>query len=348
MRVLHVLNTGQFSGAENIVCQIINMFESDNSYDMAYCSFDGSVRKALEDRRIAFYPIATMSTKEIKRVIANYHPDIIHAHDMKAGFVVAKACGKTPFISHIHNNAFDSRRISLKSLAYYLAAKKAKKIIWVSRSSFNGYIFHNKFKDKSAILYNVIDQEALLNRMAQDQKTYNYDVSYVGRISYPKNPQRLLQILRLTCDQLPELKVAIVGTGEEEDNVKEMCHKLELDNNVVFLGFKNNPLKILHDSKIMVMTSRWEGTPMVALEAIALGVPIISTPTDGMTELIDNGVNGYLTNDDQEFSKCIVQLIMDNSIRQKMIKSQQIMSKKVNDVNRYKDVLREIYGSILS
>lgn len=344
MRVLHVLNTGKFSGAENVVCQIINMFKGDPEYNMAYCSYDGEIRNALENRNINFFPVTKMEPQEIKRIIDLYKPDVIHAHDMKAGFTVARACGKIPMISHIHNNAFNSRGISLKSLAYYYAAKKAKKIIWVSKSSFEGYAFHKAFQEKSIVLYNVIDQNELFQRMKEDQRNYDYDVVYVGRITYQKNPQRLLNVVRLACDKMPNLKVAIVGTGELDDEIKSLCKDLHLEGNVSFLGFQSNPLKMLYDSKVMIMTSRWEGTPMVALEAMALGVPIISTPTDGMNELIENGVNGYLADDDTALSDKIVKIVSDTVIREYLRKNQLSKSAEVNNVENYKKILADLYA----
>lgn len=347
MKVLHVLNSSSFSGAENVVCQIIKMFEHDSSFDMAYCSIDGPIREMLEEMNIMFYPISAMKSYELKRVITIYRPDIIHAHDMRANFFVASVCRRIPLISHIHNNAFDSRRLSSKSIAYFFAAKKAKKIIWVSKSSYEGYVFHNFFRNKSCILYNVINRDELIKRAKQDKKEYDYDVSYVGRITYPKNLQRLMEILEIVCDELSDLKVAIVGTGEEEEEIKKICKKLGLDNNVDFLGYKKNPLKLLGDSKVMVITSRWEGTPMVALEAISLGVPIVSTPTDGMKDLIDNGVNGYLTDDNREFSRYIIELVKCKTKHREFVKNQCEFSERINDLNHYMTVLKEIYNNSL-
>ena len=156
MRVLHILNTSTFSGAENVVCQIISMFREDDDIQMIYCSRDGNIRDTLAEKNIMFEPIMDMTVSELKKVIKKTNPDIIHAHDMKAGYVASKACGKIPLISHIHNNAYDSRGISVKAIAYTFAAKKAKHIFWVSNSSFEGYVFHFFFKKKSSILYNII------------------------------------------------------------------------------------------------------------------------------------------------------------------------------------------------
>ena len=344
MKVLHILSSQIFSGAENVVCQIINMFKDDSDVEMAYCSPDGTVRKALEERDINFYPIEKMNTSELKRVIVAYQPDVIHAHDMRAGFLAARACGSIPLISHIHNNAFNSRGLSPKSIAYYFAAKKAKNIIWVSNSAFNGYAFHSAFKDKSVVLYNVMDENNLRERMALDTNNYDFDIIFIGRMTYPKNIQRLLHILRIACDKKSDIKIAIVGNGEEEAEIKALCSELNLDSNVSFLGFQPNPAKMLHDSKIMVMTSRWEGLPMVALEAIALGVPIVSTPTDGLKDLVRNGENGFLSDDDEEFANILVKILTDEQLHASLVEKQHARSKEVNDISKYKATLCELYG----
>ena len=88
--VLHILPSSSFSGAENVVCQIIKMF-SGSDYKMYYCSPDGRIRDALEENNIDFLPLREFSVKELKRIISETKPDIIHAHDMRAGFYVSPA-----------------------------------------------------------------------------------------------------------------------------------------------------------------------------------------------------------------------------------------------------------------
>ena len=205
MKVLHLLQSNRFSGAENVVCQIIGMMKNEPNIEMVYCSRDGQISEALNERNIAFAPIKELSVKEVKRVIKEQKPDIIHAHDMGASFVAARACGKIPLISHIHNNNFNSRGLSAKSIAYYFAARKSKHIFWVSQSSFDGYAFHKSLKGKSSVLYNIIDVNALYEKTELDGNSYNYDVIYVGRLTYPKDPQRLMRVLKRACAVCPGL-----------------------------------------------------------------------------------------------------------------------------------------------
>lgn len=317
-KILHLLCSNRFSGAENVVCQIISLFAGNPEVEMVYCSPDGQIRQALSERSITFLPVASMTVKEVKQILRSYRPDIVHAHDMRASLIAAACCGKTPLISHIHNNSFNSRGISLKSVAYLWAAKKAKHIFWVSNSAFRGYAFSKCFAEKSSVLYNIIDTEALYQRMAMDRKTYSYDVVFLGRLTEPKNPKRLMYVLEKVAQKLPSVKIAIVGTGDLEEETKALCKQLQLQNAVDFLGFMDNPLKLLSDSKVMVMTSLWEGTPMCALEAMALGVPIVSTPTDGLCDLIEEGKTGFLSDDNAVLAEKIVLIVQNESVRKSL------------------------------
>ena len=343
IKIMHLLQSNRFSGAENVVCQIINMMGSYDDKEMAYCSRDGQIREVLNERNIKFLPISNLTVKEVKRIIKEYKPDLIHAHDMRAGFIGALACGNIPIISHIHNNNFDSRGISLKSIAYLYAALKAKHIFWVSDSSYEGYYFHNLFKKKSEVLYNIISIDNLYSKMALDNNNYDYDIVYLGRITEQKNPLRLMKICKEIVDQLPSVKIAVIGTGDLEGDTHKEAERLQLGSNVTFLGFQSNPYKVLHDSKLMIMTSLWEGTPMCVLEAMSLGVPVVSTPTDGVKIVVDNGKTGYLDETDEGLVNSCKTILTDTMLRENMADASIKRAKELMDVEKYKKRIKNAY-----
>lgn len=343
MKILHLLESSHFSGAENVVCQIIGMMHEEKNIEMVYSSRDGQIRQVLEERNIVFAPIKELTVKEVKRVIKEQQPDIIHAHDMRASFIAALACGKKSLVSHIHNNAFNSRGISKKSIAYLYAGLKAKHIFWVSDSSFKGYAFHRFLENKSSVLYNIVNIEELYSKMNRDLKEYDYDIVYLGRLTFQKNPQRLIRILKIVIEKLPKIKIAIIGTGDLEDETKKLAQEYGLLNNISFMGFQLNPLKILHDSKVMVMSSRWEGTPMCVLEAMALGVPIVSTPVDGLKDLVRSGENGYLSDDDNELANKILLVVRNKEVHRKWSEQVFMDAKRINDIEKYRSEILRAY-----
>lgn len=348
MKVLHVLNSRIYSGAEKVVCQIIHSFSDDPNVQMVYCSPDSDiVRQMLCEQSVIFLPVSKLTPRELKRIIEQEKPDLIHAHDMRASFVASLCCGGIPLISHIHNNAYDARGISPKSIAYLLAGFKAKHIFWVSNSSYEGYAFHKLFAKKSSVLYNIIDAEQISAKKKQDDNTYAFDMIYVGRLTYQKNPQRLMELSALINSQKPDLQVAIVGTGELEEETKRLCRELGLQEHVHFLGFQSNPMKMVHDSKVMVLTSRWEGTPMCALEAMALGTPVVSTPSDGMKDLIINDVTGYLSEEDSQLAEKILRIITDTGLRSRLSENGKKRFQEIDDADAYKRVLETCYRRAL-
>ena len=135
MLIAHLLQSNIFSGAENVVCQIIMMFQNDPNFDMVYICPNGPIREALHERGIKYYSLEYFDLKSIRKAFEEIKPDVVHAHDMHASFKAALCLGKRRLICHIHNNSFDSRKRTIKTILFKYAAKKASHIFWVSDSS---------------------------------------------------------------------------------------------------------------------------------------------------------------------------------------------------------------------
>lgn len=342
IKILHLLRSDTFSGAENVVFQIIDLFR-DEPVEMIYCSPDGDIAQALKANNITFWPIKRFSIREVKRVVKDYKPDLIHAHDISASVAAAFAAGKARIISHMHVNHQSMHNTNLRTLLYLACAIRFEHIFWVSKSALQNYRFKDYISDKSSILHNIVDQDKIYRAVAEDSNTYDHDIMYLGRLTYQKNPARLLRVLSLAIQKKPDIKISIVGDGELLDEAQKLSTELGLDNNVRFWGYKSNPLKMLHDARVLILTSRFEGTPICALEAMALGVPIVSTPTDGMLNLIENGVNGYMSDDDTDLAYKIVELLSDKKKHLQFADNSKQRFNRLNDVVAYKNELKRIY-----
>ena len=115
-RILHVLSSNIFSGAENVVCTIIK--NGKNEYEAAYCSPNGKIREKLEKEEIEYYPLKKMNLSEVKNVIKKYQPNIIHAHDYTASVLVAMSGFDGKIISHLHNNCPFAKKWNLRTIIY--------------------------------------------------------------------------------------------------------------------------------------------------------------------------------------------------------------------------------------
>lgn len=343
MKILHLLQSNRFSGAENVACQIIDMFSGDADMKLAYCSPDGPVRNTIEDRGIEFYPLSKLDLKQVRRVVSQFKPDVIHAHDARASVIAALCCGKTPLVVHMHGNSAHSQKLTLKAILFGLAARKARHIFWVSHSAFEGYYFGKLFRHKGSVLHNILDGEDVRRRANDAECQEQYDAVYIGRLEYPKNPERVASILCDVANADCSVKAAIVGFGSGYEDVKAYVEGRDLSERVRLLGYIDNPLGIMRNAKVMIMASRWEGMPISALESGCLGVPMVCTPTDGLRELIVDGVTGYLSDDDQRLvSKCL-EVIRNEHLRARLSEAARARTEEMMDVKAYRNKVFSVY-----
>lgn len=343
IRVLHVLNTGRYSGAENVVCQIIDLFKEDYEYIFAYCSPDGPIRNILNTKKIKYIGLPKLSVSNLKAAVRRFKPNIIHAHDMRAAIISSLCCGNCKLIFTIHNNAPENSKFNFKTFLFHVACRRADHIIWVSDSALNDYYYREEVKSKSSVLYNIIDIDALYQKAEGDKNNYDYDIIFLGRLTPQKNPQRLLHVLNGVKRTIPDAKFTIVGSGEMEEDIKDDARRMGLDRNLDFMGFMENPYKILRSSKVMLMTSRWEGTPMSSLEAMAMGVPIVSTPTDGLKKVVAEGETGFLSEDNGTLIEKCCRLIENPDLRYNMSCKSMKRAKKLMNPQKYKEEIKKVY-----
>lgn len=341
MKVLHLLSSNKYSGAENVVCQIIKMFGNDA--EMVYCSPDGDIRKTLNDKNIKFIPLKELSKKELKKAVKDFNPDIIHAHDLKACLFASKI-KNVKLIAHMHVNHPKMKKFSLRSIIALNVLKKFNHIYWVSNSSYRDFIFKDKIRKTSEVLSNIISLKDLNDKVTSAKDEQGYDIVYCGRITEQKDPLRIVDIAKLVSQKLPDVTFGVIGDGDKLEETKKYAMDNGMDKTISFLGFKSHPFSIIKNSKLMILTSKFEGTPMTALESLSLGTPIISTKTDGMVDLLNDEI-GILYDTNEEASNLIVDFLENEAKIEKMSKSAIEFSKNYNDVEKYKSILESNYRS---
>ena len=151
---------------------------------------------------------------------------------------------------------------------------------------------------------------------------------------------------KILKNQKDDIKVAMVGAGELENELRNFVKDNQLEKNVDFWGFRKNPYKILKNSQAMIMTSRWEGLGMCALEAMALGVPVVSTPTGGLCEIIEDGKNGFLRRSNKELADKIIDILNNPFLKEQMSTYASENSIKMNSREKYKNKILDVYKKV--
>lgn len=346
MRVLHILNTGKYSGAENVVITLINAVKGN--IDCAYASPNGPISDILYENGITFYPMQTnrVSCAEVRRILHEYKPDIIHAHDFTASIISATIMTRVPIISHLHNNGPWLGKICIKSIVYGISSFRYKKVLAVSKAVVEEYIFKGLIEKKYSIIKNPISIESIKRKAAVSQEKEFSDIIFLGRLSKPKNPIFFLDIIKELVLDHPNLQVSMVGTGELLEEVKIKCKELCLENNLHIYGFQNNPYGLLKHSKVLCMPSLWEGFGLAAVEALALGVPVVASPVGGLVEIV-NDECGKLCKNKNEFIKEITRLLYDALYYNTKSENAKKRAEKLADLEGYTNNLINIYKDII-
>lgn len=138
-------------------------------------------------------------------------------------------------------------------------------------------------KETTSYIYNPIDI-GKINKLSQCQMlnesiiaNNQFTIINIGRLTNAKGQWHLIRALSYVKKEIKNIKLVILGQGELEGYLKDLVKKLDLQNNVVFLGYQKNPFKFISKSDLFVLSSLYEGFGNVLIEAMACGVPIIST-----------------------------------------------------------------------
>ncbi|WP_299216927.1 glycosyltransferase [uncultured Aquimarina sp.] len=175
--------------------------------------------------------------------------------------------------------------------------KNFNKLVCISNAIKQDLIQNCKYRlDNLEIIYNPHDLQEIKNKSLEEitdkeeQELFLGNVIlFLGRLSHQKSPWHLIKSFYLLGEENKDTKLVFVGDGVQE--VITYCNylisKLNLTDKVVFLGRKSNPYKYLAKSKMLALSSLYEGTPNVIVESICLGIPVVSSNcTGGIIELM--------------------------------------------------------------
>ena len=146
----------------------------------------------------------------------------------------------------------------------------------------------------------------------------------VGRLSPQKNYASLIRAFKYVVDKHPDWSLDIYGNGPQEFELKSLINQLNLNRHVYLKGFSSNVKEEMINASIYAMSSIFEGFPLVLIEAMTCGLPVVSyTCPCGPKDLITNGVDGYLSplNDEKTLASQIMVLINNKNLRKQMSKA---------------------------
>lgn len=157
----------------------------------------------------------------------------------------------------------------------------------------------------------------------------------VGRLTYQKGFDMLIDVADRVHPKHPEWEFHIFGTGEDEEMLSQKIQEKKLEDIVILRGLSQTISEEYLNSSIFVLTSRWESFGLVLIEAMKLGIPVVSFDCDGPKSIVKTNENGFLVPkfDLDRMGAKISELIENNEMRNEMGKKSISLSEVYNEKN---------------
>ena len=162
-------------------------------------------------------------------------------------------------------------------------------------------------RKKTSIIYNPVSEKVFALH-----KVEKYDrIVSVGKLDYQKNHQMLINAFSYVAQKFPNYQLYIYGEGPLRSKLEGQIDNLGLKDRVFLPGRTEQVLEEMNKSKVFCFSSNFEGMSNAMLEAICLGLPIVITNVSGVSDLIEDGVNGYVVNcsDTDNFAQALSNLL---------------------------------------
>ncbi len=342
--VAFFLPTLETGGAERIVVNIVNNLDR-KKYDVSLILAEakgGFLDEIGEDVSVATFKINS-DVKLFFKLIKYFRSENIDIFvsafpRINVICILAKVLSgaKTKIIITEHSDfsllptvAKNSRRRFFARFFLPVLAKilypMADKIVCVSKGIAEDLSKIVNCKEKFDIIYNPIISKNIyeLAKAPIDISSFLIGEQYmlaVGRLALRKDYPTLLHALVFVIEKRPKQKLVILGDGSEEKKIVQLSKDLGLSENVIFMGNQKNPYNFMANAEIFVLSSISEGFPTVIVEAMACGVPIVSTNCkSGPNEIIEDKKNGLLVpvSDERSLANAILELLNNKKLREK-------------------------------
>lgn len=310
MKILQVITLSELGGAQTVVANLSNKLSEEHDVIVASGEGDGKMWHILNDnikkvqlnhlKRALSLKHDALALLELRKLYKKYKPDVIHLHSSKAGMLGRFIFPSKIIVYTVHG--FDSIRIAYRK---FLPLEKlmqhcCKAVIGVSKYDVTHMLDENIKKGVGYVYNGIYVPETFGELTFNLPQKYKKVVLCIARLSPPKNSDLFFETAKL----LPEY--AFVWIGNQHEVQKHPA-------NVFFLGNVPNAGKYNAISDLFVLPSNYEGLPMVIIEAMSLGKPVVASNVGGISEIVRNGENGFVLENNAKLFAEKIQYILENN-----------------------------------
>lgn len=187
------------------------------------------------------------------------------------------------------------------------------------------------------------------NTILKSKTTSTRIIGMVANFRPQKDHFTLLKAFALLLRSEIRSELWLVGDGPTRPEIEKLAKELRVDSRVRFLGIISNPSEVYSKFDIFVLSSHFEGHPLVALEAMSFGLPIVATRISGILEIIFHNVNGFLVNprDPQDLAEALKKLLSDRSLAKRLGEKARKSLAKYPTIKDWGNQVLEIYKDVI-
>lgn len=251
------------------------------------------------------------------------------------GSFVARTASKNNAL-WVHSNymaLFNNDKNAFNNFFEKLNINQFSKIIFVSNDAKKAFTEQfAELEEKSLVINNIIDYNKILKLSEEKITEKDNDITtflYVGRLTEnDKKISRIIESAKILKEKNVLFKVIVIGDGKDKKQYTKMVQDYELEKYVIFLGKKKNPYPYFKVSDYLILTSEYEGFPVVYNEAKILNLPVITTNVSDSETIIGNNYGIITSKDINDIAKN-----MDMAIKSKIQNKEKFDFKKYNEIN---------------
>jgi len=331
VKILHVTFNMGIGGTEQVIRQIIENSDAGRFVHEVLC-IDGSIGplgQVLIEKGIHVEKAMRQPGTDFKlllhiwKLIKRRKIDVIHCHQYTPYFYgVVSAFGTSASVIFTEHGRFYPDRHNFKRrIVNPILAFGTSYITAISKSTRDAVAKYEYMpRNKIQVIYNGI-KEISLDEALQDKLLSRLGLSpdyrYIGTISRLepiKNQKMMINAFFEVKKKIPKVRLVIIGDGAKMQELKKLAESLDLQEDVIFTGFINDPQIYIQLFELFLLSSFSEGTSMTVLEAMSLSKPCVVTDVGGNPEVVENERTGMISPSDDvdSFSKGIIKLLMDD------------------------------------
>lgn len=253
---------------------------------------------------------------KLSPILRDLKPDIIHAHNIKKAYVylAARKAGLSNIVYTVHNMAWKEQKFVGGLFSYFMFHLGLMVPVGISPKVTESIKERYHLRSVPTI-YNGTD----LSRFTAKQDYSLHDapcIVNIARLDAQKNHRRLIDAFKIISKRFPETRLILVGDGELRKEIENQVLSLGLRDKVSFEGLQDDIPGYLKDADVFCLSSDFEGMPMTLIEAMAAGMPIVSTYVGGVPDMLKNEKSALLTEcSEQAIANAVMRVLEDSTLR---------------------------------